>query len=138
MGHEVTVFHREETAVELPKEVNLIKGDRHQLSEYKQELQKHAPQVVLDTIPYTASDAEDIVDTFKDIAERIVTIDSQDVYCARDIIWQKEANITDRHESLIRTIIWERENPPEEDLPKGYSKLLNYQDEDVILGNLSI
>jgi nucleoside-diphosphate-sugar epimerase len=95
MGHEVTVFHRGETKADLPKEVKLIKGDRHNLLEYKHEFQKFAPQVVLDMIPYTAKDAQGVVDTFQDIAQRVVGISSQDVYRARDIMWQRETGIID-------------------------------------------
>ena len=95
MGHEVIVFHRGETEADLPQEVKWIKGDRHNLLEYKHEFQKLAPQVVLDMIPYTAKDAQDVVDTFQDIAQRVVAISSQDVYRARDIVWQREIGIID-------------------------------------------
>ena len=65
MGHEVTVFHRGETKADLPQ-VKWIKGDRHNLSDYKSEFQKLAPQVVLDMIPYTAKDAQTVVnETFR-------------------------------------------------------------------------
>lgn len=94
MGHEVTVFHRGETQTDLPKEVKWIKGDRQHLSDYRLQLQNLSPQVVLDMIPYTAKDAQDVVNTFKDIA-RIVAISSQDVYRARDIVWQRETGIID-------------------------------------------
>lgn len=95
MGHEVTVFHRGQTIAQLPPEVHWLKGDRHRLSNYKSEFQKLAPQVVLDIIPYTAKDAQGVVDTFRDIAERVVAISSQDVYRARDIVWQRETGIID-------------------------------------------
>ncbi len=95
MGHEVTVFNRGETQTDLPKRVKWIKGDRHNLLQYKYEFQKLAPQVVLDMIPYTAKDAQGVVDTFQDIAQRVVAISSQDVYRARDIVWQRETGIID-------------------------------------------
>jgi nucleoside-diphosphate-sugar epimerase len=95
MGHEVTVFNRGETQTNLPKEVKWIKGNRHNLLEYKHEFQKLAPEVVLDMIPYTAKDAQGVVDTFQDIAQRVVAISSGDVYRARDIMWQRETGIID-------------------------------------------
>ncbi|MDJ0568989.1 MAG: NAD-dependent epimerase/dehydratase family protein [Pleurocapsa sp. MO_192.B19] len=106
MGHEVTVFNRGQTTVKLPEEVHWLKGDkpsacasfvgdRQNLSDYKLQFQKLAPQVVLDMIPYTAKDAQDVVDTFKNIAQRVVAISSADVYRARDIIWQRETGIID-------------------------------------------
>ena len=95
MGHEVTVFRRGETKTDLPEDVKWIKGDRHNLLDYKSEFQKLAPLVVLDMIPYTAKDAQAVVDTFEDIAERVVAISSSDVYRARDLIWQRETGIID-------------------------------------------
>ena len=94
MGHQVTVFHRGKTNTDL-LQVKWIKGDRHNLSDYKSEFKNFAPQVVLDMIPYTAKDARDVVDIFKDIAKRVVAISSQDVYRARDILWQRETGIID-------------------------------------------
>lgn len=95
MRHEVTVFNRGETKADLPKEVKWIKGDRHHLLKYKHEFQQLAPQVVLDMIPYTAKDAQEVVDTFHTIAQRVVAISSQDVYRARDIVWQRETGMID-------------------------------------------
>ncbi|MDJ0576961.1 MAG: NAD-dependent dehydratase [Xenococcaceae cyanobacterium MO_234.B1] len=46
-------------------------------------------------IPYTVKDAQGVVNTFQDIAQRVVAISSQDVYRARDIIWQRETGIID-------------------------------------------
>ena len=90
MKHEVVVFNRGQTTAELPPEVQHLKGDRHNLSDYKSEFDNLAPEVVLDMIPYTAKDARNVVSTFKSIAKRIVAISSQDVYRACNIIWQKE------------------------------------------------
>ena len=95
IGHEVTVFNRGETETNLSKEVKWIKGDRHNLSDYRSQFQKLAPQVVLDMIPYTDKDAQGVVDTFKDITQRVVVISSADVYRARDIMWQRETGIID-------------------------------------------
>ncbi len=96
MGHEVTVFNRGQTIAELPEEVKWLKGDRHNLLDYRAQFQQLAPEVVLDMIPYTAKDAQDLVDIFKDIAQRVVAISSQDVYRARDLIWQRETGIIER------------------------------------------
>ena len=95
MAHEVTVFHRGETKTDLPEDVRWIKGDRHNLFNYKSEFEKLVPQVVLDMIPYTAKDAQTVVDTFRNIADRVVAVSSQDVYRARDIVWQRETGIID-------------------------------------------
>jgi hypothetical protein len=46
--------------------------------------------------------------------------------------------IVERREALRRTIIWERENPPEAVTEIGQAKLLDYQDENAILANLKL
>ena len=126
MGHEVTVFNRGQTSTELPA-VNYLKGDRHNLSDYRSQFQKLAPQVVLDMIPYTAKDAQDVVDTFKDIAERVVAISSQDVYRARDIVWQKETGIIDptplTEDSPLRTQLYPYRGLSDDPLAHDYDKI---------------
>lgn len=126
MGHEVTVFHRGETKADLPQ-VKRIKGDRHNLSDYKSEFQKLAPQVVLDMIPYTAKDARTVVDTFKDIADRVVAISSQDVYRARDIVWQRETGIIDptplTEDSPLRTQFYPYRDLSDDTFARNYDKI---------------
>lgn len=88
MGHEVTVFHRGQTEVELPPEVRHIHhapvnlGDRRLFADFVGEFKQFAPDVVLDMIPGTKQDAQILVHTFKDIARRVVAISSEDVYRA--------------------------------------------------------
>ncbi|MGV2827117.1 NAD-dependent epimerase/dehydratase family protein [Myxosarcina sp. GI1(2024)] len=127
MKHEVTVFHRGETTVELPEEVHMIKGDRNRLSEYKYEFQKFAPQVVLDKIPYTAKDAEDVVNTFKGITLRVVAISSQDVYLACDIIWERETGIIDptplTEDSPLRSQLYPYRGLSDDPRAQNYDKI---------------
>ena len=52
-GHEITVFHRGQTRTDLPRGVSEILGDRRSLEEYAVQLQRLAPEVVLDMIPFT-------------------------------------------------------------------------------------
>jgi nucleoside-diphosphate-sugar epimerase len=81
-GHEVTVFHRGQSKADLPNAVRHIHGDRKQLREFQTKFKHHAPQVVLDMAPYTEQEAQAAVQTFKGLAQRVVTISSQDVYRA--------------------------------------------------------
>ncbi len=128
MGHEVTVFNRRQTRTDLPKEVKWIKGDRHNLSDFQQEFRKFAPQVVLDMIPYTAKDALAVVDIFKDIADRVVAISSQDVYRARDIIWQRETGIIDptplTEDSPLRSQLYPYRDLSDDAFARDYDKIL--------------
>jgi len=81
-GHEVIVFHRGQTQTDLPSEVKEILGDRRSLNEKAVQLQRLAPEVVLDMIPFTEQDALHVTNIFSGIAHRLVAISSQDVYRA--------------------------------------------------------
>ena len=127
MEHKVTVFNRGQTTAQLPSKVHWLKGDRHHLSDYKSEFQKLAPQVVLDMIPYTAKDARDVVDTFKDVARRVVAISSQDVYRARDILWQRETRIIDpiplTEDSPLRSQLYPYRGLSDDPFARDYDKI---------------
>jgi nucleoside-diphosphate-sugar epimerase len=82
LGHELLLFNRGNSKEPLPDGVIQIQGDRKKLSEYQDSFRKFAPQLVLDMIPFTESQAEDSVNCFRGIAQRTVTISSQDVYRA--------------------------------------------------------
>lgn len=93
MGHDVTIFHRGKTVVELPPGVNEILGDRIHLPEMKSNFQRLSPQVVLDMFAYTEQDALTLMNTFKGIQARIVAISSMDVYRAYEVLLGKESDI---------------------------------------------
>ncbi len=79
-GHEVAVVHRGDTLASLPDGVQQILGDRTALSDLRPELERFAPDVVLDVIPYTRKQAHDLVQTFRGLAGRTVVLSSADVY----------------------------------------------------------
>ena len=81
-GHEVTVFHRGQTRSDLPRGVREILGDRRPLTKSAVELQRLAPEVVLDMIPAIEQDALEVMSIFTGVARRVVAISSQDVYRA--------------------------------------------------------
>src|SRR6266566_6641113 len=81
-GHEVTVFHRGQTRTDLPQGVQELLGDRRPLAGSAVELQRIAPEVVLDMIPATEQDALEVMSIFNGVARRVVAISSQDVYRA--------------------------------------------------------
>jgi len=94
-GHEVTVFHRGQTGADLPHGVNEIFGDRRTIDEEATELQRLAPDVVLDMIPYTEQDALTVMHIFSGTAHRLVAISSQDVYRAFGRVNGKETGIVE-------------------------------------------
>ena len=81
-GHELTLFHRGKSQVELPNGVDHIIGDRQNLSDFTDQLKEFEPQLVLDMFPITEQDAKVVTNIFKGIAKRTVAISSQDVYRA--------------------------------------------------------
>ncbi|MGK5510116.1 NAD-dependent epimerase/dehydratase family protein [Brevibacillus formosus] len=83
-GHEVAVFNRGLTlgSVSLSQGVVSITGDRVRLGEYREAFRAFAPDVVIDLFPYTEADARLLIETFQDIAGRVVAISSCDVYQA--------------------------------------------------------
>ncbi|NRR21678.1 NAD-dependent epimerase/dehydratase family protein [Brevibacillus sp. MS2.2] len=84
LGHEVAVFNRglNPSAASLPQGVVFITGDRAHLNEYRETFRSFAPDVVIDLFPYTEADARLLIETFQDIAGRVVAISSCDVYQA--------------------------------------------------------
>lgn len=79
-GIEVAVLHRGETAADLPAGVRRIRGNRNRLDHAKAELERFAPDVVLDMILYTEQQARDMVRAFRGNAGRLVALSSADVY----------------------------------------------------------
>lgn len=129
-GHDVTVFHRGKTQTELPSAVNHLYGDHTQLHQHKASFYALFPEVVLDMIAYTQADAQAVVDLFKGYAQRVVAISSQDVYRARDIVWQVETGILDpvplTEASPLRSHLYPFKDLPDlrGTIPADYEKIL--------------
>ncbi len=144
-GHEVTVFHRGQTRTDLPQGVQELLGDRRPLAGSAVELQRIAPEVVLDMIPATEQDALEVMSIFNGVARRVVAISSQDVYRAFGRVNGKEAGPVDSipiiEESALRENLYpyRNETPREQDDPKrwqdDYDKILV---ERVVMGDTSL
>src|SRR2546427_2610016 len=78
-NHDITLFHRGQTHTHLPDGVKEILDDRRSLSASADELRRLAPDIVLDLIPFTEQDAQELMNTFSGIARRVIAISSQDV-----------------------------------------------------------
>jgi len=81
-GHEITLFHRGKSEINLPKKIKHIIGERKNLLDFSNQFRDFAPMLVLDMFPVTKQDAKEVMNIFKGIAKRIVAISSQDVYRA--------------------------------------------------------
>jgi nucleoside-diphosphate-sugar epimerase len=133
-GHEVTVFHRGQTRAVLPGGVKELLGDRRSLAENVVELQRLAPEVVLDMIPAIEQDAVEVMSVFRGIARRVVAIGSQDVYRAFGRVNGKESGaveggpITEGSPLRENLYPYRSETPRDQDDPKrwqdDYDKIL--------------
>ncbi len=74
------MLHRGETDGALPDGVRRIRGNRNRLDDAKGELERFAPDVVLDVILYSEQQARCMVQTFRGNAGRVVALSSADVY----------------------------------------------------------
>lgn len=83
-GHDVAVLHRGETVASLPQGVRDIRGNRDRLGDFRTELERFAPDVVVDVIPYTEQQAREVATTVRGSGARVVAVSSADVYRNHD------------------------------------------------------
>src|SRR5690348_15147988 len=81
-GHEVAVYHRGQTAADLPPSVRHIAGERDELPARRDELTAFAPNLALDMRAMTERDAQPAGEPLAGVARRRVALSSQDVYRA--------------------------------------------------------
>jgi nucleoside-diphosphate-sugar epimerase len=79
-GHALAVFHRGVTAA--PPGVAEIRGDRQQLNARAPELKRFAPDVVIDLVISSGSQAKELMNIFRGAARLVVMLSSIDVYRA--------------------------------------------------------
>jgi len=92
LGHSVALLNRGRTPVDLPESVQRIRspaerlGDRGYLSTLRDRIREFDPDVVLDMIAVVESDATALMESFRNLAGRVVVISSQDVYRAYGVL----------------------------------------------------
>lgn len=135
LGHEITIFHRGQRPATLPSDIQHIQGDRDSLTDFTDSFQRLAPDVVLDMIPATEREAQEVMSVFKGIARRIVAISSQDVYRAFGRVNGKESGPADplplTEESPLRENLYPHRGLPIPD--ESYSQRNWREDYDKIL-----
>jgi nucleoside-diphosphate-sugar epimerase len=77
-GHAVAAFHRGEAS----GGAQTIRGDRRELTSFREAFRRFGPEVVLDTIAYTEGDGRTFAEAFRGLAPRLVVLSSQDVYAS--------------------------------------------------------
>ena len=103
--HDVTVFHRGGDEPDLPPSVRHIHAQFDRLPDYRDELRRQKPDVVLDMVPYLDKRGHGTAH-FRGVAERAVVISSGDVYRAFARLWKSEPGAPDpvplREDSPLR------------------------------------
>jgi nucleoside-diphosphate-sugar epimerase len=133
-GHEVTLFHRGKSMAKLPESITHILGNRRNLKDFRRAFKALKPDVVLDMVPITEQDAQQVVETFKGITSRVVALSSQDVYRAYGLLIGIEHGELEKipltEDSNLRTRLYpyRGDNPRAEDDPRrildDYEKIL--------------
>jgi nucleoside-diphosphate-sugar epimerase len=87
-GHQVTIFHRGKTNV--PHGTEEIRGDRQFLQDHQLEFRRQKFDVVIDFVLSSGHQAQQLMDTFRGIASRVVALSSMDVYRAWGVFYNME------------------------------------------------
>src|SRR5689334_766159 len=87
-GHSVTIFHRGKTAA--PQGTEEILGDRRFLQDHQPEFRRQKFDVVVDFVLSSGRQAQQLMDTFRGIAARVVALSSMDVYRAWGVFFNTE------------------------------------------------
>jgi nucleoside-diphosphate-sugar epimerase len=115
-GHDLTVFHRGHAKPHLPDSVRRIVGDRNELAAHCGEIERLAPDVVVDFLLSDDRQAQALMDCFRGLASRVVAISSQDVYRAYEVLLRKtpgplqELPITEESELRTQLHPYDREH----------------------------
>jgi len=87
-GHSVTIFHRGKTSA--PQGTEEILGDRRFLQDHQPEFRRQKFDVVVDFVLSSGRQAQQLMDTFRGIAGRVVGLSSMDVYRAWGVFYNAE------------------------------------------------
>src|SRR5213594_2315013 len=85
LGHRVAVFHRGKTNTPF-SHVEEIFGDHSQLADYVTSFRRFNPDVVIDMILSSGTQARVLMQVFEGIANRVVAVSSMDVYRAFGVV----------------------------------------------------
>jgi len=88
-GHHVTIFHRGNTR--LPQGAEEILGNRQFLQDHQPEFRRQKFEVVVDFVLSSGRQAQQLMDTFRGIASRVVALSSMDVYRAMGVFYGFES-----------------------------------------------
>ncbi len=131
-GHEVTIFHRGVSAVNLPQGAGILQGDRNQLDRSADDFLRLRPDVVVDCIAFTQQQAHSLVHVFREVSKRVVVLSSGDVYRGNDIMFGRVTGAIEptplSESSALRERFYPYRGVP---IPQAYG--VNWDDYDKIL-----
>src|ERR1700733_3377183 len=78
--HNIAVFHR--GTLPLPAGVEEIRGNRNQLHASAKDFRRFAPDVVVDLVISSATQAAELINVLRGVTQRVVMLSSIDVYRA--------------------------------------------------------
>ena len=114
-GHELAILHRRADAGPDGSDVTQIQGDRNRLSDYRNQLHRFSPDLIVDLILSSGEQARQLMNTAREVAPRVIAISSMDVYRAWGVLHGTEPGSLDplplTEDSPLRTI--RRLYPPE-------------------------
>lgn len=87
-GHQVTVFHRGNTKA--PAGTEEILGNRQFLQDHQPEFRQQKFDVIVDFVLSSGRQAQQLMDTFRGLAGRVVALSSMDVYRAWGVFYGME------------------------------------------------
>jgi len=125
-GHDVTVFHRGTTSAELPDNVGEIIGDRNNLKDFSGDIADLKPEVVLDMILLTETQATELVKVMSGIAGRLVVASSCDVYRNYNMLRGEELDSAQMEKITEDSPLREKLYPYRKDIADKNNILHNY------------
>lgn len=105
-GHELAVLHRH--AQPDGSGIVAIMGDQDRLSESRKEIERFAPDIIIDLILSSEAQAQQLMETARGVVGRVVVLSSMDVYRAWGIMQQTESGPLEplplTEDSPVRTV----------------------------------
>jgi nucleoside-diphosphate-sugar epimerase len=88
--HELAVLHRHAASGPIGSDVVHIQADRNRLSDYRDELRRFSPDVIIDLILSSGEQALQLTSVARGLARRVIAISSMDVYRAWGVLQGSE------------------------------------------------
>jgi nucleoside-diphosphate-sugar epimerase len=89
-GHKLAVLHRHTGHGPAIEGITRIQGDRNRLTDCRAQLQRFAPEAVVDLILSSGEQAHELMSECRQLSARVVALSSMDVYRAWGIVQQIE------------------------------------------------